>query len=117
MSFHFCSHAWEVRDLEDGTSVTLANRDLAQENLACFVEDLCNIVRESGRPNLYLDFDRVGLIDTSTLGLFPELHRQIQESGGKLALVDLNRPLYEMFETAGLTSILDVRPRDAVLAY
>ena len=68
MSFHFCSHAWEVRDLDDGTVVKLTNRDLDNESVPGLTDELFELVRESGRSNLYLDLSAIRRIASVVMG-------------------------------------------------
>ena len=116
MAFHFCSRAWEVRDIADGTLVTLTNRDLNEENLPVLVEDLHALVLESGSPNLYLDFANIGLIDSAVLDKLVALNDQLRGNGGRAVLMNLHARLYELFESAGLSAVLDLRMKDGVAA-
>ena len=34
MSLHFCSHPWEVQDMEDGTLIAFRQRDLDPETVS-----------------------------------------------------------------------------------
>lgn len=116
MSFHFCAHSWEVRHLDEGTQVTLANRDLDQETLPILVEDLQVLVEESGRPNLYLDFERIGLISSQVAGKLVELDTHLRNHGGRLILTNVPSHLKEMFDAVRLTDVLEIHPRDKALA-
>lgn len=109
MSFHFCAHSWEVRDLEDGTLVSISNRDLDRETILVLVDELMEIVMESGQPNLYLDFDRIGLISSIVVAKMLTLDTRLREHGGRLILVNVNATNYRLFEAARLTETLDVR--------
>jgi len=115
MAFHFCTRAWEVRDIADGTMVTLKNRDLNEDNLPVLVDDLHALVLESGSPNLYLDFSNIGLIDPPVLDQLVALNEQIRANNGRAILTNLNTRLNEMIESAGLSAVLDVRAKDGVL--
>jgi anti-anti-sigma regulatory factor len=115
MSFHFCSHSWEVRDLEDGTSVKLGNRDLSLASIAGVVDDLFVLVEESGRPNLDLDFADIGLASSTVFGKLVELNAKLREHGGRLSLVNLNASLRDMLQRLELAHILNVRAADAAV--
>ena len=116
MSFHFCSRAWEVSDVDDGTLVVLTNRDLNEENVQVLVEDLHALVLESGSPNLYLDFSNIGLIDHGVLDQLVTLDERLRSNGGRAILSNLHAGLYQMFESAGLSSVLDIRANDGAVA-
>ncbi|MBI1830767.1 MAG: STAS domain-containing protein [Planctomycetes bacterium] len=112
MAFHFCAHSWDVRDVNEGTVVTLRNRDLAADSVSDLIEDLLALVQESGRPNLTLDFSEIGLVGSVVLGKIVSLGARLRERGGRLTLVRLNSSLYEMFEATQLTGVLDLRRAD-----
>ncbi len=109
MSFHFCAHSWEVRDLEDGTLVAIANRDLDRETIPVLVDELLEIVMESGQPNLYLDFDRIGLISSIVVAKMLTLDTRLRQHGGRLILVNVNATSFRLFQAARLTETLDIR--------
>jgi len=109
MSFHFCAHAWEVRDLEDGTVVKLRNRDLNAETVPVLVDELYVLVEESGRPNLDLDFADIGLMSSLAIGKMIALHAKLKEHGGRLSLINVKPMLYETLQAVQLTDLLDVQ--------
>ena len=111
MSFHFCTHSWEVRHLEDGTAVTLRNRDLGAEALDVLVDDLPVVVEESGLPNLYLDFTDIGLISERSATEIVQLQGQLQDRGGRLALINV-RP--SVHATLSKQETLDIQPVEAL---
>jgi anti-anti-sigma factor len=109
MAFHFCAHSWEVRDLEDGTVVTISNRDLDRETIAVLVDELLELVMESGQANLYLDFERIGLISSVVIAKMLLLDTKLREHGGRLILLNVNPSNYRLFQAARLTDALDIR--------
>ena len=109
MSLHFCTHPWEVKDLEDGTLVELTQRDLDPESVAILVDDLCELVLESGRPNLYLDFARVQMLASVVIGKMISLDKKLHLHGGKLILGNIDSELYRFLQIARITDVLDVR--------
>jgi anti-anti-sigma factor len=114
MSFHFCSHSWEVRDLDDGTAVKLANRDLDPDGMPGLIDELFELVRESGRPNLYLDLGSIGYMNSVVQGNLLTLNTNLREHGGRLALVNINGLLYESLQAGRLTEVLDVRQAETL---
>jgi anti-anti-sigma factor len=110
MSFHFCSHPWEVRDIDDGTLVKLTSRDLEKETIPVLVDDLFELVQESGQPNLYLDLGGIRVMASIVLGKLLSLDLKLRAQGGRLILTDLDPFLYQMFQATRLTDIVDVRP-------
>lgn len=106
---HFCTHPWEVQDLEDGTLVVFSQRDLDPESVAVLVDDLYELVLESGRPNLYLDFGRIHLLATMVIGKLISLDKKLQTHGGKLILGNVKPDLHEILRTIRLADVLEVR--------
>src|SRR5262245_58167774 len=113
MSFHFCSHSWEVRDLDNGTVVRLRNRDLDVETVPVLVDELLVLVQESGKPNLYLDFADIGLVSEDALRKLGELNTDLRMHGAQLILLNLNSALRNQVETMRPASDFDVRAADA----
>jgi anti-anti-sigma factor len=109
MSFHFCTHTWEVRDIDDGTLIMMTQRDLDMETVPLLVEDLFEIVQESGQPNLYLDFSKVQLIASVVIGKMIAVNEKLREHGGRLIVLGLDPVHYEMFQATRLTDMLDIR--------
>jgi anti-anti-sigma regulatory factor len=109
MAFHFCAHTWEVRDIDDGTLVLLSQRDLDMTTAGMLVDDLVHIVRESGQPNLYLDFNKVPLIPTVIVGKMLALDEKMREHGGRLIILGLRDVHVQIFETLRLSERLDLR--------
>ena len=109
MSFHFCAHSWEVRDLDDGTLVAIGNRDLSRDTIPVLVDELMELVLESGQPNLYLDFERIGLISSVVVAKMLALDTRLREQGGRLILLNVNPSNFRLFQAARLTDALDIR--------
>ena len=109
MSFHFCSHSWEVRDIEDGTIVKLRNRDLNADNVPALVDDLFVLVEESGRPNLYLDFADIGLAPSVAISKMVALTSRLDQQGGRLVILNVNPAMLEVLESLQLTDVLEIR--------
>jgi anti-anti-sigma factor len=113
MSFHFCSRPWEVRDTQDGTLVKLTQRDLDQETVTVLVDELFELVQESGRPNLYLDLGGIRLMASAVLGKVLSLDTKLRGHGGRLILVNIDPFIFQMFQAARLTEVLDIRKAEA----
>lgn len=112
--FHFCSHAWEVRGLEDGTLVRLTQRDLNAETMTQLVDDLFEVVQESGRPNLSLDFAEVRILASVTVGKLMALNTRLQEHGGRLTLMNLEPVMVQTLQAVNLTDVFDIHAKSTV---
>jgi anti-anti-sigma regulatory factor len=94
MSMHFVSHPWEVQDTDDGTVVKLTEEDLR----AAQIDELLELARESGRPNLYLDLLEVRMLPAHTAGKLFGLDRRLRAAGGRLILCNLATRLCEALQ-------------------
>src|ERR1700675_4472755 len=106
MSFHFCSHSWEVRDVHDGTLVKLANRDLDKETVPVLVDELFELVQESGQPNLYLDLSDIRFVPSVVMGKMLSLDTKLRQHGGRLVLMNIDPFIYQTFQATRLTEVL-----------
>ena len=86
MALHFVSHPWQVQDVEDGTVVKLNEQDLRDADV---VEDLLNVVLESGRPHLYLDLLEARRLSSRLATKLFALDRRLRTAGGRLVLTNL----------------------------
>jgi anti-anti-sigma regulatory factor len=110
MSFHFCSRSWEVRDVEDGTLVKLTARDLDKQTVGVLVDDLLELVLESGRPILYLDFSEIQTLPSVVVGKLLALNTRLTEHGGRVVMTRVDSHVYGICQATSLTEVLDIRP-------
>jgi anti-anti-sigma factor len=109
MSFHFLSHSWEVSNLEDGIMVTISQRELDASTVAVLVDELFELVRESGQSNLYVDFSNVRQLASIVFGKLITLDTLLRKMECRLILCNLDPFLYQSFQTTRLADNLDVR--------
>ncbi len=100
MSLYVLSHPWEVQDVQDGTVVPIAHRDLDVETVSILADELFELAQESGRPKLYLDFKTVHFLTSVAIGKLFAVDRRLRELGGHLVLCNLNSALQELFLAA-----------------
>jgi anti-anti-sigma regulatory factor len=113
MSFHFCSHAWEVQDMTDGTLVRLSSRDFHSDTISVLVDELFEVVQESGQPNLYLDFADIPQIASVVLGKMIALNTRLRAHGGRLILLELQPVPYDAMHAARLADVMEIRVKEA----
>lgn len=106
--------SWEVKEVMDGTMVTLTAPESNPIALARMVDELWDLVQASQRPNLYIDFETVKMLASVVLGKLIALDKKLREGGGKLILVNLDPFLYKTFQVTRLTELLDIRPEEGV---
>jgi anti-anti-sigma regulatory factor len=94
MSMHFVTHPWEVQDVDDGTVVKLTEHDLRMAQ----IDELLELVLESGRPNLYLDLLEVRSLPSQVASKLFGLDRRLRATGGRLILSNLVPDLCEVLQ-------------------
>ena len=92
------------------TVVKLTTDSLAEDNLLAVGEQLSRL---TDGQELHLDLGDVPQVLSAGLGKLLALHRKARAAGGRLALVNVSDPLYEVTETTGLNRVLDVRRKGA----
>jgi len=70
---------------------------------------LLGLARSRPGRNLHLDLGRLEYLSSTGLGLLVALHHQVRAAGGRLSLLNVAAPVYEVFSVTRLTSLLDVR--------
>jgi anti-anti-sigma factor len=112
MAFHFCSHPWEVRDVQDGIVINLTHRHMDTATTSLLVDELLELVRESGRPDLHLDLGDVQQMPSAVVGKMIALNNKLHGHGGRLVLTNVDPGVYDLFRAAQLIDVLDVRERE-----
>jgi anti-anti-sigma factor len=113
MGFHFCAHAWEVRHAGDGTLVKLSPRDLDAGTMPVLVDELLDLVRESGQPHLYLDFTNLQQLPSEMHEKLLELNNQVKQTGGRLILLNVTGTIHDQLRESGITAMLEVRMQES----
>jgi anti-sigma B factor antagonist len=70
---------------------------------------LLHLLERRRGQDLLLDLGEVEYLTSTGLGLFIDLHRRVREGGGRLSLVNVGEPVYELFSLTHLDTLLDVR--------
>jgi anti-anti-sigma factor len=109
MSIHFLSHKWEVTNLDDGIEVTLHQQELDANTIADLVDELVELVRESGQSTLYVDFDNVRVLASIVFGKLITLDARLTKMACKLILCNMDSFIYQTFEATRLIDTLDIR--------
>ena len=106
MSFH-------VHTAGDESVITLSAQSLRDPTAEAVGEGLLRLADEPGRQRLRLDLGEVPYLTSEWLGKFIALHKAVRRRGGRLTLVNVAAPVYEIFQITRLHQVLDVRPREA----
>ncbi len=101
MALHILTHPWEVQNVEDGLLVKIRYRDLDLKSLSVLAEELYDLVLESDRSKLYLDFGEVDCLPCLAVGKLFALDRRLREIGGRLVLWNVHPTAHEVFQAEG----------------
>jgi anti-anti-sigma factor len=99
---------------DDGADSTLihftTHKIVLTELNACALTNLLRRIAQLAQARrLILDFGNVTLVSAGGLGALVRAHRTMWANGRRLALCNLNDPVYEVFEATGLTSLFDIQ--------
>ena len=87
----------------------LEARRLAEWDAEAALAALLGLARGSRGRELRLDLSGLEYVASTGLGVFVALNREVRASGGRLCLLNVRPPVYEVFALTRLTSVLDVR--------
>jgi anti-anti-sigma factor len=76
-------------------------------------ERLLSLLGELAQTHLSLDFGNVTFLSSIGLALLLRLHKCRAESGRRLAVLNLQPHVYELFSVTRLNTVLDVCPQEA----
>lgn len=109
MVLQFISNNWDVRDVEGAVLVKLRGRDLIGTTALLLVDDLRELLRESGKSDLYLDFGAVETLSSTVLAQLVILDRTLSAEGGHLTLFSPNDTVRRILLASHVAELLDVR--------
>src|ERR1700730_5975430 len=107
MSFHFVSHSWEVTNLHDGIMVTVSHHELEPNTIVVLVDELVELVRESGQSRLYLDLGKVRFLSSLVADTFSALDAMLRQMDCRLILCNLDPLFYQSLQASSLLDRLD----------
>ncbi len=74
---------------------------------------LLQLIETVVQPQIALDFQKVYFLSSLGLSLLLTLHKRLAASGRRLAILNLQPHVYEVFDVTRLNSVLDVRLHEA----
>jgi anti-anti-sigma factor len=81
-------------------------------------EQECRAVIDGGESDLGIDLSGLDYISSAGLRVLLVLAKQLKTAGGRLALYGAKKPVQEVFDVTGYTTLLDVFPNhDAAAAH
>jgi anti-anti-sigma factor len=71
------------------------------------------LVEQLAQPEVALDFRKVHFLSSIGLTILLTLHKRLLTSGRRLAVLNLQPHIYDVFAVTRLNEVLDVRPQQA----
>ncbi|WP_462410258.1 anti-sigma factor antagonist [Neobacillus sp. Marseille-QA0830] len=71
-------------------------------------EELWPYAQGNTVTNIVIDLKNVSYLDSTGLGVFVGLFKQLKQKGGELKLMNLSNRLQRLFEITGLSHIMDI---------
>lgn len=102
-------------EISDTAVTAMLSGELDHHNAPEIRERIDECVIKKRPDRLVLDFDGVSFMDSSGIGLVMGRYRLTQNTGCKIAVVNLSRHAYKVMKLAGLEKIviLKKKPREA----
>jgi anti-anti-sigma factor len=76
-------------------------------------ERMLSLLADLAPTHLALDFGNVTFLSSIGLAILVRLHKRRAAQGRRLAVLNLQPHLYELFSVTRLNTVLDVRPQQA----
>ncbi len=79
-------------------------------NASVFKTQVLELIHKTHLSKVVLNLSHVQFIDSSGLGAFLAIQRELHKQEGGLKLAHLNKNIYAMFEIVSMNRILDIFP-------
>jgi anti-anti-sigma factor len=97
-------------DQPPGIALTRLNvQRLGEVDIEHVRTHLFDLAGRSQGQDLHLDLSPLEYLTSTGLDLFLDLHKEVRSSGGRLSLLNVGEPLYELFSVTRLDAVFDVR--------
>jgi anti-sigma B factor antagonist len=100
------AHRLKVKQVGDVTVIYLRRIQKA------IGDQVFNLVDTEGRRKLLINWRKVELISSATLGRLISLHKKLPALGGRMVLCNLSEEMYELFEIVRLEQFFDIRKNE-----
>lgn len=101
----------QVRTTDDETEIRVLCPELDEVTCKGLGEEIFETARRTSSKHVALDLGLVTFLTSSMLGKLVVLNKWLRDAGIHLCLRDLNTQVYQVFEIALLTDLLDVCPK------
>ena len=92
----------EVDEQDSITRVRFLDAKIQEGLVQQLAEDLQQLVANTSVPKLLLDLSAVTFLSSAALNNLVVLNKKVQNQNGKFVLVDVQPPVYEVFNITGL---------------
>ncbi len=107
-----------VSSQDDVKIIELTDRKILDEVSILHIGEQINaVIADVLAPRLVVDFANVGHLSSSALGMLITLHNRIRQRNGRLALCNIQPPIFEIFTITRLSDIFAITAtRDEAIA-
>jgi anti-anti-sigma factor len=78
-------------------------------------EQLYRLIEKLEQPDVVLDFDNVRYVSSIGLTVLLSLQRQLRAAGGRLTILNVHPPVWDIFAVTRLDTLLEVQAKDAIV--
>jgi anti-sigma B factor antagonist len=103
----------EMRVTGDMAVAVIIPSKLDDSNAEPISQQLSALAEVSEQKNLDVDLGNVRYLDGGAMGKIVGLHRKVRAAGGRLRLLNVEGPVYEVFQVTKLDTILDIQRKVA----
>jgi len=100
-----------IRSRQDGalTRVEFTERTIIDEVVIQRIgQDILKLVEAQASPKMLLDFSGVQHLSSAALGVLITVNSKVKARGGKLALCQIAKPIFEVFRITKLDKLFQV---------
>ncbi|MED4400583.1 anti-sigma factor antagonist [Metabacillus fastidiosus] len=101
------------KNFNNETAIVLVSGEIDAFTAPKLKEELLPLTEEQ-KMTLIVSLEDVSYIDSTGLGVFVGLFKQIKKNDGELKLVNLSERLRRLFEITGLNNIIDISSESEV---
>ncbi|HKI36376.1 MAG TPA: STAS domain-containing protein [Gemmataceae bacterium] len=113
MPLHTPSHPQNVTFDGPRAVIRVSDAHLGSAGDTAPGQRLYRLIEGLDRSDVALDFENVRFLSSIGLSVLLTLHKQLRAAGGRLAILNVQPPIWEIFVVTRLVTVLDVHPKDA----
>lgn len=104
---------------DDILTITLESPSLDAKEAPTFKQEIIDLIADNNANHVIMNLQKLNFIDSSGLGSFLSILRQLNSRGGDLKMAGMNKSIRTVFELVCMHKIFEIynTPEDAVKSY